>query len=77
MNTCNRIELSERWKEKDGEMFREIRTLTEDFRPSVHVINDHSGNTLTECKDILKRWNEYAREMYEDTIKTPDTITKV
>jgi hypothetical protein len=33
------------------------------------VINGKDGNTLTEMRNILQRWNEFCKTMYEDTSK--------
>ena len=65
-NKCNTIEtLNELWK--DGEMFKEIKALTREFKPPVNqVINDKTGNAVTENEDILKRGKEYCSEMFMD-----------
>jgi hypothetical protein len=57
-------------------MFKEIKSIIGEFKPSLQVINDIKGNTLTEKKDILDRWTEYCRAMYADTSKNPDMITE-
>lgn len=72
---CNEIEeLQEQGRER--EMYKTIRTLTEEFKPSLKVINDKTGNTLTENNDILGRWAEYCSEMYQDTTKTSEITAK-
>ena len=63
---CNKIEKHDDLG-KDGEMFKEIGALTQEFKPSVKVITDKNGNTLTENEDIINRWKEYCSEMYMDT----------
>uniref|UniRef100_A0A0B7BK28 Uncharacterized protein n=2 Tax=Arion vulgaris TaxID=1028688 RepID=A0A0B7BK28_9EUPU len=55
-------------------MYNEINIMTRDFSPSIQVINDNNGKTLTEKKDVLERWREYCRNMYEDTSKNPHKI---
>ena len=64
-NKCNTIEtLNELGR--DGEMFKEIKALIREFTPSVKIINDKNGNTLTGNEDILNRWKEYCSKMYMD-----------
>ena len=74
VTSCNKIdELRNQGKER--EMYNEINIMTRDFSPSIQVINDNNGKTLTEKKDVLERWREYCRDMYEDTSKNPHMIT--
>ncbi|XP_071497497.1 uncharacterized protein [Diadema antillarum] len=47
-------------------MYGEIKNFTKKFKPSLNVIKNKEGNTLTETTDVLDRWKEYCRELYED-----------
>ncbi|BFZ12407.1 hypothetical protein BsWGS_15446 [Bradybaena similaris] len=47
-------------------MFKEAKELTNKFQPNTRVIEDKRGDTLTDNTDILNRWMEYCREMYEN-----------
>ena len=65
LQKCTSIEAhSKLGNSKD--MYGEIRSLTRKFKPSLNVIKDKEGNTLTESPDILGRWKEYCSELYED-----------
>lgn len=75
INTCKTIEDLQKLG-KDGDMFREIRTLTSDFRPQLQIIEDKNGKTLTESKDIAERWKDYCIEMYNDNTKRSAILTE-
>jgi hypothetical protein len=71
LDTCNKIDQLN-MQRKDGDMFKEMRILTAEFRPSFRVINDKHGNALTQSDEILERWKEYCKEMYEDVNNITD-----
>ncbi|CAG5117437.1 unnamed protein product [Candidula unifasciata] len=50
---------------RDYEMFKEMKLLTRNFQPQLNVICDRLGNTLTESRQILGRWQEYCSGMYD------------
>ena len=42
------------------------------FHAKMDTIKDRNGMDLTEAKDIKKRWQEYAEELYEKDLHDPD-----
>ncbi|GFS09706.1 endonuclease-reverse transcriptase [Elysia marginata] len=50
---------------KHKEMYSQINALTREFRPRLNVIKDKNGNALTDQEEIVVRWAEYCREMYD------------
>ena len=48
-------------------MFESIREITGMKRPyRGETIKDKNGNILTDIDEVLKRWEEYVRELYDD-----------
>ena len=53
---------------KDSEAYKLVKQLTGGFtRTNARVIKDAQGTLLTQQDDILKRWTEYAKQLYSDT----------
>jgi len=54
----------ERNRSKD--LFETVSRLTKKTFPTVRVIKDEAGQTLTENGEILERWKEYCETLYRD-----------
>ena len=52
---CTRIEQYHK-AGRDYEMFKEMKLLTKNVQTQLNVICDKMGNTLTESRQILERW---------------------
>ena len=65
--------LSDQWKEieennrmvKTRDLFKKIRDTKGTFHAKIGLIKDRNGMDLIEAKDIKKRWQEYAEELYK------------
>ena len=54
LETCSKIEKMNKLGRSDS-MFKEMRTLTGDFKPALNIIQDKHGNKLTANKDVLEK----------------------
>ena len=61
---CKEIEENNRM-EKTRDLFKKIRDTKGTFHAKMGSIKDRNGMDLTEAKDIKKRWQEYAEELYK------------
>ena len=63
---CSEIE--ELAKVNQGQMYDKINQILyrKKARTKNNSIMDKEGNLLMEMEDILKRWTEYIKELYED-----------
>ena len=52
--------------------YETLRTLTKTQQPKASVIEDSSGNLLTESTAVQKRWTEYCQKLYNHELQ-PDT----
>ena len=52
--------------------YETLRTLTKTQQPKASVIEDSSGNLLTESSDVHARWTEYCKGLYNYNLQ-PDT----
>ena len=43
-----------------------IKTLRKDFQPKLRNIKNAEHRVLTDLKDILRRWRDYAKDLYHD-----------
>ena len=50
---------------KTRDLFKKIRDTKGTFHAKMGSIKDRNGMDLTEAKDIKKRWQEYAEELYK------------
>ena len=57
---------------KTGDLFKKIRDTKGTFHAKMGSIKDRNGMDLTEAEDIKKRWQEYAKELYEKDLHDPD-----
>ena len=56
---------------KDSEAHKLVKQLTGGFtRTNARVIKDAQGTLLTQQDDILKRWTEYAKQLYSCLLYT-------
>ena len=51
-----------------------VKQLTKEKTTKVPVIEDANGKLLTETGKIQKRWNEYAKDLYNYPISTTEEI---
>ena len=51
--------------------FKKIRYTKGTFHAKIGTIKDRNGRDLTEAEDI-KRWQEYAEELYKKDLHDPD-----
>ena len=42
------------------------------FHAKMNTIKDRNGMDLTEAEDIMKRWQEHTKELYEKDLHDPD-----
>ena len=57
---------------KTRDLFKNIRDTKETFHAKMGSIKDRNGRDLTEAKDIKKKWQEYAEELYRKDIHDQD-----
>ena len=50
---------------KTRDLFKKTRDTKVTFHAEIGSIKDRNGMDLTEAKDIKKRWQEYAEELYK------------
>ena len=53
-------------------MGKKIRDTKGTFHAKMGSIKDRNGVDLTEAESILKRWREYAEELYKKHLHNPD-----
>ena len=56
---------------KPRDLFRKIRDTKKTFHAKMDTIKDRNGMYLTEAEDIMKRWQEYAEELYKKKTSRP------
>ena len=61
---CKEIEENNRMG-KTRRLFKKIRDTKGTCQAKMGTIKDRNGMELTEAKDIKKRWQEYAEELYK------------
>ena len=52
--------------------FKKIRDTKGTLHAKMGTIKDRNDIDLTEAKDIKKRWQEYAEELYRKDLHDPD-----
>ena len=57
---------------KTRDLFKKIRDTKGIFNAKIGSIKDRKGMNLTEAEDIKKRWQEYAKELYEKDLHEQD-----
>ena len=60
---CDEIEKA---RNDSRKVFSLVKELTQKSSTRSDVINDRTGNTLTESADIKNRWAEYCTDLYQD-----------
>ena len=60
---------------KTRHLFKKIRDTKGTFHAKMGTIKDRNGMDLTEAKDIKKRWQEYAEELYKKNLHQDGVIT--
>ena len=63
-NQCKEIEENNRMG-KTRDLFKKIRDTKGTLHAKMSTIKDRNGIDLIEAKDIKKRWQEYAEELYK------------
>ena len=66
---CKEIEENNRIG-KTGDLFKKIRDTKGTFHAKMGTIKDRNSMDLTEAEDIKKRWQEYTKELYKQTLMT-------
>ena len=56
---------------KTRDLFKKIRDTKGTFHVKMGTVKDRNGMDLTEAEDI-KRWQEYAKELYKKDLHDPD-----
>ena len=57
---------------KTRDLFKKIRDTKRTLHAKMGSIKDRNGMDLTEAEDIIKRWQEYAEELYKKDLCDPD-----
>ena len=57
---------------KTRDLFKKIRDTKGRFHAKMGSIKDRNVMDLTEAGDIMKRWQEYAEELYKKDLHDPD-----
>ena len=57
---------------KTRDLFKNIRDNQGNFSCKDGTIKDRNGMDLTEAEDIVKRWQEYTKELYIQDLHDPD-----
>ena len=57
---------------KTRDLFKKIRDTKGTFHAKMGTIKNRNGMDLTEAKDIKKRWQECAEELYKKDLHDPD-----
>ena len=68
---CKEIEENNRMR-KTRDLFKKIRDTKGRFHAKMGSIKDRNVMDLTEAGDIMKRWQEYAEELYKKDLHDPD-----
>ena len=68
---CKEIEENNRMG-KTRDLFKKIRDTKGTLHAKMGTIKDRNDIDLTEAKDIKKRWQEYAEELYRKDLHDPD-----
>jgi len=63
---CEKMEEYQKWNDSKG-MFATVNRLTKQACPTVKLVKDSDGRTLTEDPEILKRWSKYCENLYSDS----------
>ncbi|KAJ8710420.1 hypothetical protein PYW07_009786 [Mythimna separata] len=69
---CEEVERHSQ-KSETKDLHRKIRLITRQFRPKTWAIENVSGNTITEIKEIVNVWKDYCKGLFADV--TNDTTT--
>ncbi|KAJ8722876.1 hypothetical protein PYW07_004056 [Mythimna separata] len=69
---CEEVERHSQ-KSETKDLHRKIRLITRQFRPRTWAIENVSGNTITEIKEIVNVWKDYCKGLFADV--TNDTTT--
>jgi len=62
---CQEMEEQDK-RNRSKDLFATVDWLTNKVCPTVKVIKDHNGQTLTENAEILERWKVYCETLYRD-----------
>ena len=57
---------------KIRDLFKKIKKNKGTFHAEMGSIKDRNGMDLTEAEDIVKRWQEYTKELYIKDLHDPD-----
>ena len=68
---CKEIEENNRIG-KTRDLIKKIRDIKGTFHAKMGSIKNRNGLDLTEAKDIKKRWQEYAEELYKKDLHDLD-----
>ena len=55
---------------KTRDLFKKIRDIKGILHTKMGTIKDRKSMDLTEAEDIKKRWQEYTKELYKQTLMT-------
>ena len=55
---------------KNRDLVKKIRDTKGTFQAKMGSIKDRNSMDLTEAEDIKKRWQEYTKELYKQTLMT-------
>ena len=64
---CKEIEENNRMG-KTRDLSKKIRDTKGTFHEKMGLIKDRNGMDLIEAEDIKKRWQEYTKELYKQTL---------
>ena len=67
---CKEIEENNRMG-KTSDLFKKMRDTKGTFHAKMGSVKDRNGMDLTEA-DCIKRWQEYAKELYKKDLHDPD-----
>ena len=62
---------------KTRDLFKNMRTIKENFHAKMCTIKDRNSMDLTEAEDIKKRWQEYTEELCKKDLNDPDNYNGV
>ena len=68
---CKQIEENNRMG-KTRDLVKKSRDTKGTFHAKMNTIKDRNGMDLTEAEDIMKRWQEHTKELYEKDLHDPD-----
>jgi len=57
---------------KTRDLFKKIRNTKGLFHSKIGSIKERNGMDLIEAKDIKKRWQKYAQELYKRDLHDPN-----